>query len=191
MSNFQTRFKQLRLDANLTQVELAKELGISRSTVGMYETGERNPDSDTLELIADYFNVDLDFLLGRTNKTTRLLGFTYTSEALNEPIFIEIIERISSQESVARLHMLELLKDYLNCDDFSRGRISTLAEMLAESSEEEKEKTSAPPKYRGKHEELVEQIAHEDREEAIEEQKRKAETLEKIKLANNVDKEAK
>ena len=36
----------------------------------MYETGAREPDFETLEIIADFFNVDTDYLLGRTNKTT-------------------------------------------------------------------------------------------------------------------------
>lgn len=38
----------------------------------MYETGARQPDFETLEAIADFFNVDTDYLLGRTNKTTLL-----------------------------------------------------------------------------------------------------------------------
>lgn len=72
MGNFQNIFKQLRLSSGLTQVEMAEKLGISRSTIGMYETGAREPDFDTLEKIADFFNVDIDYLLGRTEKTTIL-----------------------------------------------------------------------------------------------------------------------
>lgn len=70
MGKFQTILKELRLSRGITQVELAKQLGISRSTVGMYESGSREPDFETLELIADYFNIDTDYILGRTNKTT-------------------------------------------------------------------------------------------------------------------------
>lgn len=72
MGNFQNIFKSLRNAAGLTQVEIAEKLGISRSTIGMYETGAREPDFETLEKIADFFNVDIDYLLGRTNKTTFL-----------------------------------------------------------------------------------------------------------------------
>lgn len=70
MGKFQTILKELRLSKGITQVELARLLGISRSAVGMYEGGSREPDFETLELIADYFNVDTDYLLGRTDKTT-------------------------------------------------------------------------------------------------------------------------
>ena len=72
MGNFQNVFRQLRLSSNLTQNEMAEKIGFSRSTIGMYETGAREPDFETLEKIADYFNVDTDFLLGRTSQTTLL-----------------------------------------------------------------------------------------------------------------------
>lgn len=64
MAEFKDRIKKLRLDHHLTQDELARILGISRSTIGMYETGKRTADYETLELIADYFNVDMNYLTG-------------------------------------------------------------------------------------------------------------------------------
>ena len=72
MSSFKTVFKSLRTSRSLTQEELAQKLNISRSRIGMYETGQREPDFKTLELIADFFNVDIDYLMGRTTKTTIL-----------------------------------------------------------------------------------------------------------------------
>ena len=68
MSKFHDVLKSLRISYNLTQDDLAKQLQISRSTIGMYEKGAREPDFDALELIADFFNVDTDYLLGRTSK---------------------------------------------------------------------------------------------------------------------------
>ena len=64
MGEFAKRLKNLRLNKHLTQDELAPELGISRSTLGMYETGKREPDFETLETIADFFNVDMNYLIG-------------------------------------------------------------------------------------------------------------------------------
>lgn len=84
MGNFQNVFKTLRLAKGLTQDELAKSLGVSRSTIGMYENGSRNPDFETLELIADYFNVDTDYLLGRTNKSTYIPEQYYLNEDAKE-----------------------------------------------------------------------------------------------------------
>lgn len=83
MGNFQNIFKRLRTSSGLTQAEFAEKIGISRSTIGMYETGAREPDFETLEAIADFFNVDTDYLLGRTEKT-ELLPETIGNYYLND-----------------------------------------------------------------------------------------------------------
>ena len=72
MGDFKSVLKILRKSNNLTQDMLAKKLGLSRSAIGMYEKGSRKPDYEILEKIADFFNVDIDYLLGRTLKTTLL-----------------------------------------------------------------------------------------------------------------------
>ena len=65
MASFNEILKQLRNRDNLSQAELAQKLGVAKSTIGMYESGKREPDFETLESIADFFNVDMNFLLGR------------------------------------------------------------------------------------------------------------------------------
>ena len=64
---FAERLKKLRLEADMKQSDLGKLLGVSASTIGMYEQGRRYPDFETLIKIANYFNVSLDFLLGRSD----------------------------------------------------------------------------------------------------------------------------
>lgn len=56
--------KKLRKSKGLTQAELGKILGVSPSTIGMYEQGRRTPDKDALIAISNYFNVSTDYLLG-------------------------------------------------------------------------------------------------------------------------------
>lgn len=70
MKAFKDVLRELRISNNLTQDQLAKNLNLGRSRISMYERGEREPDIETLELISDYFNVDMNFLLGKTNMTT-------------------------------------------------------------------------------------------------------------------------
>lgn len=65
--SFGNRLRQLRLENNMTQEDLSKELNVSRATVGRYENDDRFPDKDTLKNIADIFNVSIDYLLGRIN----------------------------------------------------------------------------------------------------------------------------
>ena len=66
MANFGSILRNLRISRDITQGELAAKLGVSRSTVGMYETGAREPDFEAMEAIADTFNVDMDYLMGRS-----------------------------------------------------------------------------------------------------------------------------
>lgn len=63
--SFSTKLKELRKDRNLTQEQLGEFIGISRSAVAMYESGEREPDFKTEESFAEFFNVTLDYLRGR------------------------------------------------------------------------------------------------------------------------------
>lgn len=71
MTTFKDRLKELRTAKGLSQRALADQIHISSSSIGMYESGQRQPDFETLETIADYFNVDIDFLLGRKDTTMR------------------------------------------------------------------------------------------------------------------------
>lgn len=71
MTTFSERLKGLRKQKNLSQRALAEELHMSKSAVSMYENGSREPDHETTEQIADYFNVDIDYLVGRSNVTLR------------------------------------------------------------------------------------------------------------------------
>ena len=84
MGSFQSILKSLRKSLGLTQDELANKLEVSRSTIGMYESGSREPDYKTLGAIADFFNVNIDYLLGRTNKTTVLPNHYYLDEDARE-----------------------------------------------------------------------------------------------------------
>ena len=64
--SFNETLKKLRIEKKLTQEELAQATGLSRSAIGMYESGSREPNFETLEILADFFNVDMNTLLDRT-----------------------------------------------------------------------------------------------------------------------------
>ena len=73
MSKFSERFKLLRKERGLSQAALATELGFTKSSVNMYERGDREPGLESLETIADFFNVDMDYLLGKSDVPNRFL----------------------------------------------------------------------------------------------------------------------
>ena len=67
------RLKELRKKKKITQLELALDLNMNQNSVSRYENGEREADYASLIAFADYFDVSIDYLLGRTDnpKTNR------------------------------------------------------------------------------------------------------------------------
>ena len=61
---FKERLKELRVERKLSQEDLAKELNVSQRSISSWETGFRQPDFETLERIAKFFDVTADYLLG-------------------------------------------------------------------------------------------------------------------------------
>lgn len=80
MGGFANVFKELRIKSGLTQQEIADKLKISRSSIGMYENGEREPSFELLEMIADYFNVDMNYLLGKKELSEHIPQGYYLNE---------------------------------------------------------------------------------------------------------------
>ncbi len=64
------RIKELRTEKDIFQQQLADKLGVSKSTVAMWETNKREPDIGILNKLADFFNCSIDYLLERTNDCT-------------------------------------------------------------------------------------------------------------------------
>lgn len=67
---FNDRLKELRIKASLKQSELGKKVGVSASTIGMYEQGRRSPDREMLIKLSNVFNVTLDYLVDNNNIKT-------------------------------------------------------------------------------------------------------------------------
>ena len=64
---FAERLKQLRKEKGMTQIELAKTIGVSNGTVAMWETGNRRPSFELLERLSDVFDRRLDYILGASD----------------------------------------------------------------------------------------------------------------------------
>lgn len=74
------RIKTMRESRGMTQVQLAAEMGVSRSAIGMYERDEREPDLDTIEALADIFNVPMSALTDRNENKPDLVAEPKISE---------------------------------------------------------------------------------------------------------------
>ncbi len=66
-SNFSERLRELRLKQGLTMEQLGNLVDSTRGTISNFENGNKKPSLDMLIKLADYFNVSIDYLVGRTN----------------------------------------------------------------------------------------------------------------------------
>lgn len=109
--NFHERLKSLRQSKKVTQDEFAKLVGISRSAIGMYESGKRRPDYETLEKLADFFNVDMDYLLGKSDTNTDI--FKLKNIVPIERRMVPIIGQIAAGKPILADEHIEA---FLPCD---------------------------------------------------------------------------
>ena len=68
MRDFSEVLRELRKEKKVSQRELGELLGISDRNIRFYESGEHRPDFEGLLLLADYFGVSLDYLVGRSDQ---------------------------------------------------------------------------------------------------------------------------
>ena len=61
------RLKELREERKISQLKLAMDLNLNQNSISRYENGAREADYKTLIMLADYFNVSIDYLLERTD----------------------------------------------------------------------------------------------------------------------------
>ena len=100
--------KNIRISHNLTQKELAEELGIKRSTYNGYEQGISEPTIETLKKIADHFDVSLDYLCDRQNKN--IVRFDSLSEPKKQ--LLEMIMPMSDEQIYSLIGYAARLKEY-------------------------------------------------------------------------------
>ena len=67
MTSFGDRLRELRIEKNLTQEELATNFGLHKTRISQYELNKRQADDEMKKKLAQFFNVSLDWLMGLTN----------------------------------------------------------------------------------------------------------------------------
>lgn len=104
---FAERLTKLRKAKKLTQQELADKLNISRATYAQYEIGRRKPDYETLEKLADYFNVSIDYLLGRTDIPESWLPPDAEPIDPDRLVRLPVLGKIAAGEPIDRIENIE------------------------------------------------------------------------------------
>lgn len=82
MKNFSIRLKELRKEKKLTQQEFANNLKIKRANVAKWETDKAIPDVETIQKIADYFEVNSRYLLGKSDERNLLIKGLKNEESM-------------------------------------------------------------------------------------------------------------
>lgn len=86
--NFNENLKEARIKSGLSQKEVSENIGVAKSTYSLYESGNREPNVNTIKKIADVLNVSADTLLGIDEEPTTMAahfdGDEYTEDELDE-----------------------------------------------------------------------------------------------------------
>lgn len=108
------RIKELRKKNNMTQVQLAEKLGVSKGTVAMWETGQRRPGFEAFNDLCEVFDRRLDYILGHSDDES---PFNLTKEDV-EVLICGTVEDM--------LH--ELFMKYLSLDEYGTQAVKNLIE---------------------------------------------------------------
>lgn len=108
MSVLGKRLKQARSDSGLKQIDAAKKLGISNGTLSGYERNYRDPDTDTLNEMANLYEVSVDWLLGKVNQSS----VDNDNEEIDEELqdFIDNVKVWYKEEPETKEERLRMMK---------------------------------------------------------------------------------
>lgn len=109
---FAERLKELRKEKNLTQVQLAEALGVSKGTIAMWEIGKREPNFETLDRLSDIFDKRIDYILG------------YSNDASSPQFTEEDIDQLGRWEVEDQFR--EIIMAYLSLDEYGKTAVESL-----------------------------------------------------------------
>lgn len=125
---FSEKIKELRKEHNITQIKFAEIFSISPGTIAMWETGKRTPDIETIQKIANYFNVSVDWLTGKSQlRNNNEVGEYYSGWSHYMPFFEPpfdfggLLKDIREEQGVSIEKMASLIgatpEQYSECED--------------------------------------------------------------------------
>lgn len=85
------RLRQLRKEKKISMKLLGEVVGVSESTISLYENGKRKPDPDMLVQFADFFGVSVDYLLGRSDNPSPA-GEVFAASSKDEDFYGNLSE---------------------------------------------------------------------------------------------------
>jgi len=109
---FPERLKQLRKEKGLSQITLAKELGVSGGTVAMWETGKRKPQFEMFDKLCTFFDRSMDYILGASDDDR---SFTLINEEVQQLGDWQVEEQYE-----------DMLRKYTLLDDYGKDAVDAV-----------------------------------------------------------------
>lgn len=106
--SFAKILKELRMEKGITQDQLSEKTGLSHACIALLEVEKRSPTAQTLNALADYFNVSTDYLLGRTDDSDDVMIRTNVNEQPKDQKELNILYQ--SLAPVYRAQVLEYVR---------------------------------------------------------------------------------
>lgn len=117
---FRYRLKKLRNEKDITQKELANLLNVDQSTITKWELGKQQPSIEKLNILAEIFNVDINYLLGKDIETIKILDYFtnpnnfYEIQWLTQKEMHELTNLINNQNKIKEKNKNNNNLNYLN-----------------------------------------------------------------------------
>lgn len=119
MAEFKDMLKYYRKLSKLSQADFAKVLGLSPSTISMYEIGEREPSFEVEEKIADYFNIDLNTLRGKDSESLDQVSSRTLTATENK--LLDAFDRLNQD---GQQKAMEYIEDLTGNDKYKKDNAS-------------------------------------------------------------------
>ena len=113
---FADRLKELRKEKNMTQVQLAEILGVSKGTIAMWEIGKREPNFETINQLSDIFDRRIDYILGFSDDTS---SPQWTDDDIDQLGRWEVEDQFR-----------EIIMSYLSLDEYGKTAVESLIKTL-------------------------------------------------------------
>jgi len=124
--HFGDRLKELRTEGGFTQEELSKVFNTGKASISHYESNKRLPDANTIEKFADFFDVSLDYIMGRSDIRNPYNNTDQVSNALaDDPELKEFWEELKERESLQIM-----FKQVKNLDDKSINQVMRIIKAI-------------------------------------------------------------
>jgi len=124
-SQFVQRLRYCRGRKGVTQADISSILGVTKSTISLWENGDTIPDAKSIAALADYYDVSCDFLLCKSNSLKGKNGVAVDELGLNEKTIQVLEDNTWAQQRESRIEFLDALitdDNFQNlCDSFAMG----------------------------------------------------------------------